>query len=268
VDGPAPAAGDSLAPLLTLRAAGDRTPLFCVPPGLGVGWAYASLLPHLHPDRPVHALQTPALSGAGAAPPTSVRDVARDCLDRVRAVQAHGPYLLLGRSFGGPVAHEMAVLLRAAGEEVALLAVVDAMPKPPETARTPLPPDVVAAEAARILREEGAALDGIGGPRRAALGEAIARHVELGRAWVPSRYDGTVTLFAATRDPEAVPTEEKAAAWRRAAPRVDVHELACAHAEVLDAGPAARIARTVEAAIETTFGTALPQGPRTTLQGE
>ncbi|QQC91378.1 non-ribosomal peptide synthetase [Streptomyces alfalfae] len=265
LDGPAPegAGADSLAPLLTLRAGGARTPLFCVHPGLGVSWAYKALLPHLREDRPVYALQAPALSEDGPLP-ADVRELAATYVGHVRSVRPHGPYLLLGRSFGGPVAHEMAVLLRALGEEVALLAVVDAMPKPPEVARAPLAEAVVREEARRILREEGVALRGIGERRLTALGEAIARHVELGRSWVPSPYDGTVTLFAATRDPEAVPTEAKAGAWRRAATAVEVHELACAHAEVLDAEPAARIAAALETAIET----ALPQGPEVPLPGE
>ncbi|WP_263303359.1 amino acid adenylation domain-containing protein [Streptomyces sp. 135] len=260
----APGGAESLAPLLALRADGDRAPLFCVHPGLGVSWAYTALLPHLAPDRPVYALQTPALSAAGeggpAQLPDSVAELADQYLTRIRTVRPRGPYLLLGTSFGGPVAHEMAVRLRASGEEVALLAVVDAMPKPPEAVRTPLAPAVVEAEARRILREDGAALAGIGDHRLAALAEAIAHHVVIGRSWVPSSYDGTVTLFAATRDPEAIPTEEKAAAWRRAATAVDVHELACAHAEVLHAAPAAHIAATLESTL-----TGRPQAP---LQGE
>ncbi|WPO71414.1 amino acid adenylation domain-containing protein [Streptomyces sp. KN37] len=260
----APGGAESLAPLLALRADGDRAPLFCVHPGLGVSWAYTALLPHLAPDRPVYALQTPALSAAGeggpAQLPDSVAELADQYLTRIRTVRPRGPYLLLGTSFGGPVAHEMAVRLRASGEEVALLAVVDAMPKPPEAVRTPLAPAVVVAEARRILREDGAALAGIGDHRLAALAEAIAHHVVIGRSWVPSSYDGTVTLFAATRDPEAIPTEEKAAAWRRAATAVDVHELACAHAEVLHAAPAAHIAATLESTL-----TGRPQAP---LQGE
>ncbi|MGA4851322.1 amino acid adenylation domain-containing protein [Streptomyces sp. G5(2025)] len=260
-----PGGSESLAPLLALRTGGDRAPLFCVHPGLGVSWAYTALLPHLAPDRPVYALQTPALSAVANDPgtaqlPRSVAELAERYLNHIRTVRPHGPYLLLGTSFGGPVAHEMAVRLRASGEEVALLAVVDAMPKPPEAVRTPLAPAVVETEARRILREDGAALDGIGEHRLAALTEAIANHVVIGRSWVPSPYDGTVTLFAATRDPEAIPTGQKAAAWRRAATAVDVHELACAHAEVLHANPAAQIAAALEATL-----TGRPQAP---LQGE
>uniref|UniRef100_UPI002457A9D7 thioesterase domain-containing protein n=1 Tax=Nocardia farcinica TaxID=37329 RepID=UPI002457A9D7 len=40
----------------------------------------------------------------------------------IRSIPPHGPYHLLGWSLGGHIAHEMAVQLRAEGEEVALLA--------------------------------------------------------------------------------------------------------------------------------------------------
>ncbi|MEU7578198.1 amino acid adenylation domain-containing protein [Streptomyces sp. NPDC041068] len=247
IDAPRTDATEGLAPLITLRAEGDATPLFCVHPGLGIGWAFTALLPHLAPGRPVHALQTPALTEDDPQLHGSVAEMAKEYVERIRAVRPRGPYLLLGRSFGGLVAHEMAVRLRAAGEEVALLAVVDAMPKPPETARTPLAPAVVDDVARQILREEGGVLDGIDERRIATLTRAVASHVVLGRRWMPSRpYDGTVTLFAATRDPEAIPTETKAEAWRRAAEAVDAHELPCAHVEVLDPEPAARIGAVLE----------------------
>jgi len=50
----------------------------------------------------------------------------------MRSVQPHGPYHLAGHSFGGLVALEMAHQLRAAGEQVALLAILDSYPPQPE----------------------------------------------------------------------------------------------------------------------------------------
>jgi thioesterase domain-containing protein len=47
-------------------------------------------------------------------------------LNALRSVQPVGPYRLGGWSMGGVVAFEMALQLRAAGEEVALLALIDA----------------------------------------------------------------------------------------------------------------------------------------------
>jgi len=55
----------------------------------------------------------------------SVESLARDHIQRIRRVQPTGPYRLAGFSFGGLVAYEMAQQLRAVGEEIALLAVID-----------------------------------------------------------------------------------------------------------------------------------------------
>ncbi|MFE5918218.1 amino acid adenylation domain-containing protein [Streptomyces sp. NPDC056468] len=258
---------DAYAPLLALRREGDLPPLFCLHPGLGLGWAYAALLPHLAPGRPVYALQTPVLQGEQL--PRTMAELAESYVSRIRAVRPHGPYLLLGRSFGGPIAHEAAVRLRAAGEKVGLVAVLDAMPKPPEVARVPLDPAVVEQSALdNLLRNAlpGAA-DGPGPLERAevvarvhahsalltdlderrldTLVAAMERYIELARAWRPSPYDGRVTLFSATRTAEAT-TEEKHAAWQNCSAGVDVHELDCEHSDVLTAGTVGEIATAVE----------------------
>nr|AAZ23078.1 peptide synthetase [Streptomyces fradiae] len=115
------------APLLTLRGRGDRPPLFCVHPAVGLGWAYASLLPWLPADVPLHALQarTPA-DGAGL--PGSVEEMAEDYVRLIRRVRPHGPYRLLGWSLGAHVAHTAAALLERDGQRVDLLAMLDAYP--------------------------------------------------------------------------------------------------------------------------------------------
>ncbi|MEU0270497.1 amino acid adenylation domain-containing protein [Streptomyces sp. NPDC006307] len=258
-------ADDGFGPLVTLRPGQpDRTPLFCVHPGFGLGWAYTALLPHLSPGLPVLALQSPALRGETDLP-ADMGALAEQYVERVRAVRPHGPYLLVGRSFGGPLAHEMAVRLRRAGEEVGLLAVVDAMPKPASAG--PLDPEAVEREALRLLlrnnqvppdacppvraevfarvRDGEGVLAGFDDARLAAVADSMAHHIRLARAWRPSPYDGRVTLFSATRAAEAT-TEEKAAAWRPWAAALDVHELDCGHSEVLDAGPAAAVAAVLD----------------------
>jgi thioesterase domain-containing protein len=48
-------------------------------------------------------------------------------LAQIRAVQPHGPYQLLGYSFAGIVAFEVAQRLRAAGETVSFLVLIDAI---------------------------------------------------------------------------------------------------------------------------------------------
>lgn len=81
---------NSLAPVLTLRTGGDLTPLICVHPGLGLGWSYANLLPHLDPARPVHTLQSPALLTGVDGLPASIGAMADLYLPRVRELQPRG----------------------------------------------------------------------------------------------------------------------------------------------------------------------------------
>ncbi|MER5888544.1 amino acid adenylation domain-containing protein [Streptomyces sp. NPDC001941] len=262
---------DAFGPLVTLRRGDPSLPaLFCLHPGFGLGWAYAALLPHLLPERPVHAVQAPSYQGR--AVPDDLGELAEQYAGLIRAVQPRGPYLLLGRSFGGPAAHEVAVRLRAAGEEVALVAVLDAMPKPDAVAAVPLPPDVVEREALRVLlrnalpggapedgpadrgavvarlRERSPVLAGLPAERFEGLVDGVGQLVRMVRHWRPGRYDGRVTLFSATRGAEAS-TADKTAAWRACSAAVDVHELDCEHGGVLGPEPAARVAAVVEKAL-------------------
>jgi len=71
-------------------------------------------------DYPLYGLRYPVLNGE----PThySVEDMAGHYVREIRTVQPKGPYFLGGYCSGGMVAYEMARLLKAQGEEVALLA--------------------------------------------------------------------------------------------------------------------------------------------------
>ncbi|WP_329151404.1 amino acid adenylation domain-containing protein [Streptomyces sp. NBC_01456] len=113
--------------LLPLRESGDKAPLFCVHPAVGFSWCYAGLTSPLGADRPVYGLQARGLDGPEVLP-ASLREMAADYLDQIRSVRPTGPYHLLGWSFGGVVAHEMAVQLEENGESVETLAILDAYP--------------------------------------------------------------------------------------------------------------------------------------------
>ncbi|MEE7547783.1 amino acid adenylation domain-containing protein, partial [Xanthomonas sp. Kuri4-1] len=126
-----PAAGNASDPLgdvLHLRAGDPSQPaLFCIHPVVGLGWSYLSLLGRLDPRWPVHALQSPALR-APETLPGSLEELAQAYLARIRAIQPHGPYRLLGWSLGGLIAHAIAASIRAAGEHVDLLVMLDTYP--------------------------------------------------------------------------------------------------------------------------------------------
>jgi len=114
-----------LAPVLTLRA-GERT-VWCVHPAGGFAWQFAGLVAHLPPGVGLVGLQAPGLSGEHPDV-DDVAGVAALYADALRTVQPHGPYRLVGYSFGGNVAHQLAADLVAAGEQVELLALLDPAP--------------------------------------------------------------------------------------------------------------------------------------------
>ncbi|MYV60677.1 amino acid adenylation domain-containing protein, partial [Streptomyces sp. SID4931] len=118
---------DPLDVLLPLRSSGTAEAVFCLPPAGGLSWTYAGLLRHIDPRHPVYALQAQGLVGDEALP-DSVAVMAEDYVDRIREVQPHGPYHLLGWSLGGVLAHLIATRLQEAGEKVATLAILDAYP--------------------------------------------------------------------------------------------------------------------------------------------
>jgi amino acid adenylation domain-containing protein len=115
-------------PTLVALNRGDprRPPFFCV---CGVQ-LYADLARALEPDRSVYgaflSLETDALTRKRRSS-LDVVEMAREYVELVRTEQPHGPYSLGGVSFGGILAYEMARQLRASGQNVALLALFDAI---------------------------------------------------------------------------------------------------------------------------------------------
>ncbi|MET7619110.1 amino acid adenylation domain-containing protein [Streptomyces sp. NPDC005408] len=114
--------------LLPLRASGDHPPLFVFHPAGGISWCYSGLLPGLGSGRPVHGLQARGLMHDDETLPATMDDMAADYVAQIRTVQPHGPYRLLGWSVGGVIAHTVAVHLQQSGEQVDLLALMDAYP--------------------------------------------------------------------------------------------------------------------------------------------
>jgi thioesterase domain-containing protein len=110
--------------LAPVREGCRQPPLFCIH---GVA-LYRALAVSLGPEQPTYGLspnlvidlRTGQIQG-----PLTLHDIAARYLDAMREVQPHGPYYLVGFSFGGRVALEVARSLRQAKEEVAMFSVVD-----------------------------------------------------------------------------------------------------------------------------------------------
>jgi thioesterase domain-containing protein/acyl carrier protein len=111
--------------LVLIREGGDRPPLFLVHDGDGETMLYRNLALRLDAGHAVYGLQPYSLAGVPMAH-TRIPEMAAYHIGKIRAVQPRGPYLLGGMCAGGVIAFEMARQLRAQGERVALLALLDA----------------------------------------------------------------------------------------------------------------------------------------------
>jgi amino acid adenylation domain-containing protein len=264
---------DAFDMLLPLRPHGLRPPLFCIHPAGGLSWSYAGLLRHLHPDHPVYGLQARGLTEPGALPAT-LEDMVTDYVDLLRTVQPTGPYHVVGWSFGGAVAHAIAVRLQHQGEPVALLGMLDSLPIDAQRSSNPLPEehDILAlllevfghtsikadrpwtvSEFVAMLRDEG----GYGGllasmdeRHVAAFIEIYANNATLKPTSVVGSFEGDLLYFQAMHDkPVDGPTSH---AWRYAVTgHIETHQIACTHTAMTQPAPLAHIGRILAERLDT-----------------
>jgi len=111
--------------LVTIQKGNERKqPLFMVHPIGGEVYFYRDLAHQLGADQPLFAFQATSLSGQ-SEPYDDVATLASDYISELKVIGAKPPYLLGGSSFGGLVAYEMAQQLKANGEEVRLVVMID-----------------------------------------------------------------------------------------------------------------------------------------------
>ncbi len=114
---------------------GPRTPFFLVAGMFGNVLNLRHLAHILGADRPFYGLQARGLYG-DEEPHRSLPDAARDYIAEMRQVQPSGPYMVGGFSGGGITAYEIAQQLRAAGEEVSAIILLDTpLPQRPHLTR-------------------------------------------------------------------------------------------------------------------------------------
>jgi amino acid adenylation domain-containing protein len=185
---------DSYGVLLPLRPAGTEQPVFCIHPGTGLSWCYVGLLRHIDVTVPVYGVQARGLSTGDEAAAT-INAMAQDYLNQIVAVQPEGPYRLLGWSFGGVVAHEVAVLMQREGRTVELLAVLDGYPS---TAGEKAAPEVAGDLPASAVNEETGGLNGLPPDMIPFAEEAFRHHRRLRCEHAAGVFDGSMLLFHAT----------------------------------------------------------------------
>ncbi|MYT75680.1 MULTISPECIES: non-ribosomal peptide synthetase [unclassified Streptomyces] len=251
IDDGGPAAADALDVVLPLRTDGTQAPLFAIHPAGGISWCYAGLTARLGQDQPVYGIQARGLT-SDAPLPRTLWDQAADYVTEIRGIRPHGPYRLVGWSVGGILAHSVAVLLQEAGEEVELLALLDAFPAEQWRER-PAPEEGDAltavlrmagfergaertrADVLATLRKAGSPLAGLTDRTLSRIVDIVPNHARMMREHTHRRYDGDVLFVtAAAPRPEDWLTRE---AWRpHVTGRLTNHDLPCTHPELLRDG--------------------------------
>ncbi|WP_336085078.1 amino acid adenylation domain-containing protein [Nocardia sp. SSK8] len=218
--------GSRLDPVLDLRAEGTVAPLFCIHQIGGTAWKYAPLARLLRADRPIIGLQMPQLTEPDKQTPT-LDDLARFYLDQVRRIQPHGPYHLLGYSLGGNIAHAMAAILEAEGEQVAYVGLLDSHPLSNLTERA----------AATLADPSGmAALVPEIGEYPAELAAVVVHAAtELLRMVTKSEspsYSGEMALYCADNGLEPERVHAQLTGWQAAGARLVIRRLPYTHNEI------------------------------------
>jgi amino acid adenylation domain-containing protein len=228
--------------LVPIQPCGSRAPLFGIH-----DLHYKDLAARLGADQPIYGLRygLAAHTRDGVAVlPARIEDLAAHYIQEMRALQPEGPYRLMGLSFGGVVAFEMAQQLAVQRQEVSLLALFDSYLVATEHR---LPPAKILSNL--VTLGPGALMGRL--KQRAARIQARFRKAgyqphlhhpwgvqrDLADAYQPRIYPGRVVLFKAT-DP--LPTvfhafDPPEVGWRRwAANGCEIHAVAGGHIDMLD----------------------------------
>jgi thioesterase domain-containing protein len=186
----------------------------------------------------------------GANPVASLEVLATQYLRQIGRAQPHGPYALLGYSIGGTLAYEIARQLRAQGEDVAVLAIIDTPNYAADASfwrsfsKTALRHVLawlramtlnyklafVYSNLKQLLQSEGGLLSFL---------RAQKQMQDLMMKYKPEAYDGELVLFRAER---RLFTLDGNLGWGGLARRIQAHDIAGNHISILSVTNARPIA--------------------------
>jgi nonribosomal peptide synthetase DhbF len=247
-----------------IRQPGRLRPLFCIHPVGGLSWCYSGLTHHIPSDYPIYGLQART---ERHTLPTDISEMAKDYLTYIRQIQPTGPYNLLGWSFGGLVAHEIATILQNCDQEVSLLALLDSYPsqaanlqyapvdEPDErefflSLIGPYGYDRGALEqfplqnTLDILRRHGETCSEIEEQDLNVLLDVFKNNMKLAINFLPRRFNGDILFFHASKEHFSTPVE----AWKLyVSGQVKVHHIDSEHNKMMEPAPLAYIGRILAA---------------------
>ena len=117
---------DATAPLVELRGGDMAAPLFLFSGGGGDPSGLSALAGSIRNRSAIIGVDF-CRPDSGGQLPSSMEMMAELSYSAIRSSQPSGPYFLVGYSFGGLIAVEVARLLDEAGDEVALLGLIDTL---------------------------------------------------------------------------------------------------------------------------------------------
>jgi thioesterase domain-containing protein/acyl carrier protein len=214
--------------LVSVQPKGTRPPLFCVHGHGGEPFYCRELSRSLGSDQPLYGLRSQGHCGEPIH--HTVSEMAAHYTQVIRAVQPNGPYYLGGYCFGGMIAYEMARLLTAQNQDIALLALFNT-PAPGSLRGWPLNLNyikrrslheltklraqgtlpklrILGIKSARLLRLAWRSYKAVLGRLIAKLSHPSAKpltngllsvpgaNIAAAKAYDPGRYAGRITLFS------------------------------------------------------------------------
>ncbi len=234
---------DVLGVLLPIREQGDEPPVFCIHPAGGVSWCYMPMARFAPSEIPLYGLQARGLDGGGFA--ASLPEMADDYVEQIRSVQPTGPYRLLGWSFGAFVAHEVAVRLQAAGEDVPVLIILDAYPPrsapddniegdPDGLEPVPAPdPDAELQVIREWVHQTAGLVGGLSDEECLHFARLFQNNARIAADHAHGQFDGDVlVLFAREGRPEAAPSAKE---WEpHVSGTISEIPIPCSHKHIVD----------------------------------
>ena len=260
--------------LVVLQAGRMGPPLFVVHGAEGDVIGYRELVARLEPDLPVHGLELTTRRN-GEPVLTTFEKLAAKYVHQMRARQPTGPYFLCGYCWAGQLTFEMACQLRAAGQEVGLLALIDSFCPGPHPApyhrrlgrHAKLIRRLITQNLRRLAALERSAIPGflrkraenitirlvgtvayrwslrLRRPVLPLLRDVSTALAQAARCYRPSLYPGSVTVFR-VRPPGAPPPGGATLGWARVAGGgVEVHDVPGEHMAIMHEPQVEELAR-------------------------
>jgi thioesterase domain-containing protein/acyl carrier protein/NAD(P)-dependent dehydrogenase (short-subunit alcohol dehydrogenase family) len=242
-------------PLVPIQPTGTRPPLFVIS-GLGGNVIkFHNLAFHLGEDQPVYGLLPRGLDGKDSFH-TRIEDMAADYVAAIRKMQPEGPYQLVGYSFGGIVAFEVAQQIVAQGEQVGLLGLFDTIEwhygervdrslRPGErfhVLQEHLRTIVFSAERGyhvkKLLNDKASAIKyrvfrALGRPLPQKMGVTEEVNAYAATGYYPNVYPGKVTLFRSTKRTIQQGSDDFLGWEELAGGGVEVHDVPGTHFNIL-----------------------------------